>query len=231
MKTFLLVRSEYYELDSSKYRLGITANTLIPSLQNQTSKDFHVVLTMSPMDPQWTKRRNLFKTCGVPIIDDYKYMQEVPALEITVGDDDFLCANFIQVMQRVQPADENRALCAPNGYVFSDGELHIWRHSENVVEGIQWVEQDNANCHKAVIVSEKPGWVYVRHKMNSNMIPIIRGIPVAGLNWPGWQPRVLEKVSGIRIVTATAQGSEHYPHRSRSVVYAKGSFRKRRKGL
>lgn len=230
MKTFLLVRSEYFEIDSSKYRLGITANTLIPSLQKQTSKDFHVVLTMSPMDPQLSKRRNLFKTCGVPIIDDYKYVQEVPALEITVGDDDFLCANFVQVMQRVPAIEENRALCAPNGYIFADGELHVWRHSDNVVEGIQWVT-DDPNCHRAFSVSEKPGWVYVRHKMNSNMIPIIRGVPIEGLNWPGWKPNLVSKVSGIQIVTASAQGAEQHPFRSKSVVFAKGSFRKRRKGL
>lgn len=226
MKTFLLVQSEYFEIDSSKYRLGITEQTLIPSLQHQTCKDFCIVLTMSAMDPLWTKRIRLFQTCGVAVIRWYKWRQQTPANEIYVGDDDCLSPTFIERINALPLMEKNTAILIPNGYVFKDRQLMAMHNQTHVIEAGQWVDDEDDNCDRSVTIDD-PQWVYVRHRMNMSGHPTLNGGPKVSLDWPGWNPRFISMMSDIRIVTSTAVGCDPRRPRSNSVIRADGHLRKR----
>lgn len=228
MKTFIRIQSRYFEIDSSRYRLAISDQTIIPSLQNQSSKDFTVVLDQCPMDPIWTKRRNSFSSCGVPMTDWYDHKPEYPFLEITVGDDDFLVPSFVEVLQRVPQQTENTELLAEHGYLWADGKVYEWSGSHKVIEAIQWI--DDRECVRGIVVSNRPGWVHCRHQMNASLPESCDKVLPQGLKMAGWNPNLLDRICRMKIVQASAQGCELHPMRSKSVVFAEGSSRRRRKG-
>lgn len=57
---FALVRSEYWTADISRYRLAISRESLVASLQAQTA-DFQTVLQCCPADPFWSERIEAFQ--------------------------------------------------------------------------------------------------------------------------------------------------------------------------
>ena len=61
---YLRIRSEYFEPDTSRYRLAITQNTLVQSLRYQTGQNFTIVVNQSPLDPFTTKRQKAFEFAG-----------------------------------------------------------------------------------------------------------------------------------------------------------------------
>lgn len=230
MQTFLRIRSEYFEVDSSKYRLGITDVTLIPSLINQTSKKFVILLEMSAMDPCYTRRRGVFKSIGVPVyIDSHALDLPYPRFEVIVGDDDFLVKNFVAVINTLPQQRQNTMLLSPNGYVFESGELRVCNGRPDLVEAIQIVDDAPLSDSVGIEVSKYPGWIHVRHGMNLTFGKKTSGPVVSGLKWPGWNPRVVATYCGVSVKTATAQGCELHPTRSKSVVFASHSGKKRRR--
>ena len=230
MKTYVRIRSSYFEHDASKYRLSITQNTLIPSLQAQNSKDFTILLDMSDMDPFYTKRRETFASVGVTIRKTYSRIV-TPRIEIEVGDDDFLCGNFVQVIQRVEKQAANTRLIAPNGYIFVNGGLHPWTAHPDMVPVTQFVEPDNLHVDNRIELSKSPAWIYVRHNCcTDKFVGRTISIPaISGLNWPGWKEKIVGRLSEMAILTGTAEGCQLHPTRSKSVVFARGSSRNRRK--
>lgn len=226
--TFLRIQSEYYEVDSSKYRLGITDTTLIPSLIHQTDKQFVILLEMSAMDPNWSRRRRLFESVGVPVyVNESSLELPYPRIEIHVGDDDFLVKNVVAILKTLPEQTENTKLLSPNGYLFEDGKISLCNNREDLVEAFQYVRP--GSVEKSMLVSKYAGWIHVRHKMNLTSSPSVKGPEVKGLNWPGWNAGLVKRYSEISVTTATAKGCQLHPTRSKSVIYARGSQRKRRK--
>ncbi len=214
---YIRVRSEYFEHDSSRYRLALTQNTLCRSLKHQTNKDFRVLLQQSPMDPCFTKRMNSFSSiCG----DE----PDFPHIEVEVGDDDFLCPRFIELIRKIPFLEENSFLSFPNGYIFHEGKLKVWRGRDSLITVTSW-SHPGQHVETTIDASLEPAWIYVRHKMNSNLIPpdMITGGQVKGLQWPGWKESIVAKYCSTEVKTATSNGSTLHPRKSKSVVIGKGT--------
>lgn len=223
---YLSVRSEYFERDSSIYRLAITQNTLIPSLKNQTCKDFCVHLTQSPMDPRWTSRKSAFEF----VLDLYAPDQKEQRIEVEVGDDDFLCPTFIETLRKIPFQKENSFLSLPNGYIFHEGKLRVWRSKENIVSATMFVD-DSPHIGRTIEACLEPSWIYVRHQMNSNLIPIqqISGPQVNGLSWKGWKESLVAKYCKTEVKQATSNGCKLEPGRSKKAFMANGAGGARRR--
>lgn len=217
------IRSEYFENDSSRYRLAITQNTLSRSLKYQTDRDFTVSLNQSPMDPCWTRRRECFCSLTESEITG-------PRIEVEIGDDDFLCPGFVESIRKVPYQKENSILSFPNGYIFSDGKLRVWRGKENIVSVTMFVD-DTQHIGKTIEANHDPSWIYVRHSMNSNLIPIqqITGTPVNGLSWKGWKESLVAKYCRTEIKMATSNGCTLHPRKSKSMTIARDGGGARRR--
>ena len=214
---YIRVRSEYFEHDSSRYRLAITQNTLCSSLKHQTDKDFLVLLQQSPMDPFFTKRLESFRN----VVNDEP---DFPHIEVEVGDDDFLCPKFIEAIRKIPSREENFFLLFPNGYIFHEGKLKVWRGRDSLVTVTAW-SHPGEHVGNTIEASHEPSWIYVRHTMNANVIPplTIHGGQVKGLQWPGWKESIVAKYCSVEVKTATNNGCTLHPRKSKSVTMAKGS--------
>lgn len=177
LPVFIRVRSEYFESDTSKYRLAVTAQTLAESLRHQTNQGFSIVLNQSPLDPFFTKRSSLFRmalyhsrvhTEGLksdsshdidsPEILSGKLILEhdfidspldrIQRIEIEVGDDDFLRPQFIENIMKVPLQTRNTSIMCPNGYVFFEGILRPWRSREELIQTTMIVEQGKSGRHE-----------------------------------------------------------------------------------
>lgn len=220
---YIRVRSEYFEHDSSRYRLGITQNTLCKSLIHQTDKNFFVLLKQSPMDPFFTKRLESFRN----VVNDEP---DFPHIEIEVGDDDFLCPTFIDTIRKIPSQKENCFLSFPNGYIFLNGKMTVFRQRDNFVTVTSWVNPGE-HVGKTIDASVDASWIYVRHNMNSFVIPdkFTEGNRVNGLKWAGWKELIVAKYCNIELKTATSNGSTLHPRKSKSVVIGKGTGGARRR--
>lgn len=216
---YLLIRSEYSETDSSRYRLGITESTLCRSLAVQTDKQFQIVLQQSAMDPCWSRRRKAFK-------NRIDVMMGVPRIEVEVGDDDFLCPTFIESIRKIPLQQKNSFLICKNGFIFSDGQLHVWRGRDSMVETTMRVTE-SLHIDSRIEVTDDPSWIHVRHQMNATVIGAIRGSVVKNLQWDGWQQNIVQRYCEAQIKTATANGCELHPTKSRSVVFSRPKGRRR----
>lgn len=229
---FIRVQSEYFESDSSRYRLAITQNTLIQSLRHQTNRDFAIVLKQSPMDPFFTKRVKVFEYPQNRLLneDDFLESQESrdPRIEIAVGDDDFLCPTFVQNVIAVPLQDRNSFIVFQNGYVFFEGKLHPWRGREDLVQTTMFIF--DAQIRNSVLGSQYPSWIYCRHTMNTVVLPssMMKGAEIKDLKWDGWKQRVVAAYCKTIVITATSNGCTLEPMKSKSVRIAKCSGRTRK---
>lgn len=225
------IRSEYFEAESSRYRLAMSQQTIIPSLRLQKFQDFHVVLEMSPMDPLYSARLNAFKDIGAGLLLLEHYQRPpAPFLETTVGDDDFLNANLLAALQQAPAASQNTCLVIPHGYIFYDSKLHVLRNMPNLVDTVQWCHPDRA-IEKICEISQLPYWIYVRHGMNRSLLDksVLFSPEIQGLSWPGWNVNIVKRLAAVRVAEASCFGSTLHPTKSKSVVFATGT-RSRRRG-
>jgi hypothetical protein len=223
---YIRIRSEYFERDSSIYRLAITQNTLLPSLKNQTDKDFCVSLSQSPMDPRWTSRKAAIEA----VCHLYDSDQAEQRIEVEVGDDDFLCPTFIESLRKIPFQKENSFLSLPNGYIFHEGKLRVWRSKENIASATMFVD-DSPHIGRTIEACLEPSWIYVRHQMNSSLIPVqhIVGPQVSGLSWKGWKESLVAKYCKTEVKQATSNGSKLEPGRSKKAFLANGAGGARRR--
>lgn len=231
MEVLVKVSSSYFEIDTSKYRLAISELTLIESLKQQTDRKFRLSVEVSAMDPRYTKRIKSFRSIGVPmtLLHEETSLPETPYIEVSVDDDTFLHKEMIQALKTKSVSSVNRRLLAPNGYVFIDGKLQVCSEKPDIVEINQFVEADR-KIREEVSFTRSHCWIHVRHAENDRLrFDQKTSNEVIGLNWPGWQANVVHKFCTLKVVEGTAQGAELYPTRSKSVVYAHKSNRKRRK--
>lgn len=220
---YLRIRSEYFEADSSRYRLALTQNILCQSLRHQTDPEFMVLLAQSPMDPFWTKRKNSFQSRDA----------EEPTgqrIEVEVGDDDFLCPTFIETIRKIPLQQKNSFLVFQNGYIFHEGKLMVWRGRDDLVVVTMMIDP-GAHVGETVEATSNPSWIYCRHQMNSIVVPdeMLQGARVNGLKWAGWKENIVARYCKTAVKTATANGCELHPTKSKSAIFAKGSARNRRR--
>lgn len=234
MEVIVRVSSSYFEIDTSKYRLAISELTLIESLKQQTDKKFHLAVEVSPMDPCYGKRIAAFKAIKVPFESSPEglgkpYYLPVPYTEIAVDDDTFLHSEMIASIRKKTVSAVNRRILAPNGYVFRCGKLQVCSEKPDMLEITQFVQNDR-HVRDEVSFTQSHCWIHTRHAHNNSLLFDQKtSNEVTGLNWPGWQANILQKFCALRVTEATAHGAELYPTKSKSVVFARGSAKRRRK--
>jgi len=226
---FILIRSEYFTVDASRYRLGISEMTSIPSLRLQMDKDFTLVLDMCPMDPRWSMRLRAFESIGVPVIPMHEYTEEYQysmRVEIELQDDDFYSPELIEkVRSGSQRGIANMKLLVPDGYLFCNGELrHTTRHS---LVNIHMIREPHTKSGSFTRIAHSPMWVHVRHRMNytvTNQDDLFNAV-IPSLNWRGWNHHLVTKYSEMEIKTGTAVGAKESIYR-RKIVFKKKASRR-----
>lgn len=231
---YLNIRSEFEEKDTSRYRLALTEQILIPSLRHQVFKDFTVVLSQNPEDKYCDRRTKAFASVAEQVFSkaERDQIQLGQRIEVTCGDDDFLGPRFFEVIREAfTPERGNVQMFVEHGYIFHKGNLVVWRNKEELFPVTQF---GNPGCdivrHEGFSVSNEAQWIYTRHAMNSTIVheELIRGVPVK-LKWAGWDQRIVARYCEARLKTATANGCTLEPTKSKSIIFGKGSARSRRK--
>ena len=169
------------------------------------------------MDPFWTKRLESFRN----VVNDEP---DFPHIEVEVGDDDFLCPTFIDTIRKIPFREENSFLSFPNGYIFLSGKMMVFRQRDHFVTVTSWAKPGE-HVGKTIEACLEPSWIYVRHSMNSVIIPqnSVTGNKISGLKWPGWKESIVAKYCSVEVKTATNNGSTLHPRKSKSVVIGKGT--------
>lgn len=232
---YLNIRSEYSEADSSRYRFSLTENILIPSLKNQVARGAIIFLQQSPMDPYFKRREKAFRSVTDRLIPMHeKEGMDLPArVEATIGDDDFLGPEFVQRMRMgFVPERGNVQMHMPHGYIFFEGALHPWRNKEDLFEITQYGNPDSPIVrHEGFRIADTPQWIYCRHQMNFNPLSAseVDAPEIKLAAWKGWHQGIVARYCQTQVLTATANGCTLHPTKSKSMMYAKGSARSRRK--
>lgn len=231
MDVFVRVRSEYFNAELSIHRLNMSGLTLIPSLQQQTDRDFHLVLEYVENDPHLMRRLHHW--------NGFRRVEEIPEIdrvEVFVDDDVFLHQRFIQTCRRAAMRDRiPRTLAFSNGYVLRNGQLFQASRMTTVAFGVVQRGEAGQNGTSALqMVTQHPSWVYVDH---------VNKVPVANLHlhqeetplltrpwWRGFSAELVDECAQTTAILATADGYDVFPEH-RQMVFAKkgGSANKGRR--
>lgn len=231
---YLNIRSEFDDQDTSRYRMALTEQILIPSLLNQTSPEFTVILQQNPADKYASRREKAFLSAAQRVLlkQDRDQMHLGQRIEVTCGDDDFLGPRFFEVLREsFVPERGNVQMFVEHGYIFHDGNLYVWRNKEELFPVTQFGRPEcEIVRHEGFSVSNEAQWIYTRHAMNSTIVhqELIRGVPVK-IKWAGWDQRLVARYCEAKLKTATSNGCTLEPTKSKSILFAKGSARNRRK--
>lgn len=177
---YLLIQSAYTDPELSRRRLAISRATCIPSLKEQTQKPvIHVVVNAA--DPLLDERKAAFLQtgCEVKFIERdrwklYAEDWELPAIRrVTsrVDDDDILCRQFIEMVNKAAPASGDYAITWPTGYVYWRGQFYTLTHPGNQFVSLvsssfdphQIGHWEFHKSWKTKVVTDAPGWIWVRH--------------------------------------------------------------------
>tara|TARA_R110000868_G_scaffold14671_12_gene68026 strand:+ start:241 stop:1026 length:786 start_codon:yes stop_codon:yes gene_type:complete len=220
MWTYVRIRSEYWEHDSSRYRLALTQQTLIESLKNQTDKNFSLVLTVSQLDPYYTRRLMSFDSVGVPWYFQHEMDLEVPRRQIEIPDDHYLSPGLIRYLSSVAN-DKNIVYDMKTGFLLEDGVLREWTTDLNEVRATQITDGDRET-------QEFPfTWIRISNQMNAAMEGT-SGVE-AEVRWSGMNQNFISRIAKTKVVTGSALGCQLHPERSPSFLDGEKNFRNRGK--
>lgn len=231
MHVFVRVRSEYFNAELSIHRLNMSGLTLIPSLREQTDRDFRVVLEYVEEDPHLSRRLHHWNAFG-----RIQEIPEVERVEVFVEDDVFLHPRFIQTCRMAAMRDRiPRTLTFPSGYVLRDGEMFQASRLTTVAYGVVHrgeVGQEDTSALQ--IATHHPSWIYVDH---------VNKVPVAHLNlyqqteplkvkpwWRGFSSELVDQCAQTDAILATAEGYDAFPeHRQLVFIKTRGAANKGRR--
>lgn len=229
MDVVFRIKSEFFELETSKYRLAITDNVFCQSLRNQSDKTFRIIAEVSAMDPQYSRRFEVFQSVCPRVNQPHECWLTEDRLEVWCDDDIYFHPDFVKTL-RMQPLyQDHMRMLIPNGYIWHKGKLSVWHEKYDVVEALQ-IRNLRGVKWREMLLTNQPMWIAVRHQHNSNLL--FGKLPdkfVTGLSWAGWDEAIVDRYCRAKVITATAMGCELHPTKSNSVIYAKGSARNRRK--
>jgi len=233
VKVVLFILSEYFEVDSSKYRLAITNETLIPSLRvmDLGGHDVSVVLRMSPMDPRWTARIAAFESSGLPgcLWHDHRRISFAkglpPYVEVNLPDDLALSPDWLMktmsIVESIPEGEQNVWVNSHAGCVFDAEGI---RECRSVNSGFKCRLVRTLKRMPAIGVPgpEDPIWMQPQHKMMSGVE--IESYSENVLNkfcWDSIHLNTLRRYCELRVCTGTSAGATSYRHRSKSVIHAR----------
>ena len=229
---FVLVRSEYWTADVSRYRLGITKETLIPSLQAQTAR-FDCLLQACPADPFWSERVEMFQPLNTWPWWELKncvWRYGWPYLLVEIPDDLILPANAIARLRAEAEAiltrDNGHNPCYLNcqrGGVWQNGivrQLQIDVGSLPVRVKLVRSKIDKA-AFKADIGGGELWYQPVHQQMDSHLPSGWEQQPeIAASCIDHVKPRILSMYANAKIVTGTAENATVVlPRRTKSMYF------------
>lgn len=221
MRISFLVNSEYWEDDSSRYRLALTNQMLIPSLRYENLDDVSFWLRQSPMDPRWTLRREAFAFLGRSVghrgeHPAWKKMRKhSPLIEVQTPDDVALVPGFLQSLRVLSGRlRANTTIHFRSGLVWDEGVYH---------------EAFGAGVRVRILVGEnhwdsevkefrKVAWCVARHQMNDQWVDEISVGARATCCFESIHDNTLGRYCRMQIKTGTAAGATSFWHRGRSLI-------------
>ena len=170
------IRSSYSDPIMSRYRWGITRNTLIPSLAAQTNMEFDIQLISSPSDQLRDEKLKAFSEIAPTTIAPATWYNQPHdgrwRRTSRVDDDDMISVDFAGLIIE-QPFDGTECLFVlPNGYVWADGESYLWKNPQSQFVTLQsntrmtpysFAHQYFRLLAPSIVVSDAPHWMWVRH--------------------------------------------------------------------
>jgi hypothetical protein len=130
----ICIRSSYQDPQLSRYRLDLSRHTMVPSLRQQTCKQFQIYLRIHDDDPCFAERWAMWHSIGVPILRTKHFdCGNGLHLQTRLDDDDAVSRDFVADLQRVaSKQSQPRWIVQPHGLLFNDGRWYQMTHSENM---------------------------------------------------------------------------------------------------
>ena len=155
-------------------------------------------------------------------------IEDFPRIIVDVPDDEFLHKDFVKTIREMELPDENCFITVPHGYCLHQSKLRIFRNQPDrlLVLALPHPEQ---TVRKVIDGPQGFMWIHTRHNYSDVLETreMTTGIPVASLNWPGWNQKLVGKYCELQLKSATSAGvTVNFPRR---VVYA--GKRSKQKGM
>jgi hypothetical protein len=191
----ICIRSSYQDPQMSRYRLELSRHTMVPSLRQQTCRQFQIYLRIHDNDPNFTERWDMWSSIGVPIVRtmDIDHGDGLN-LQTRVDDDDAVSRDFVRDLQLIAAQQRRpRWIVQPQGMLFSDGRWFKMHHTSNmfgsvlVPGAIQIFQQTHGNLGKIarqlLVPANKRYWCWIRHA----------GTASVASTWRAQQPRATRR--------------------------------------
>lgn len=221
----LMVACEYWEDDSSRYRLAITNETLIPSLVYENLTDAHIWLRQCPMDPRWSIRREAFRYLSRPaqhrgMHPTWKQVKERrPVIEITTPDDVAFVPGFLGGLRRLaERTTENTTIWLTGGLLWEDRKYFECRGVGPVVR----ILVEDTPQLRTVREFRRVAWCVPRHQMNDAWVDGLEVGRLHASSLPCLSDSRLGRYCRTRILTGTAAGATALYHRGGSWIRSNG---------
>lgn len=224
MKVSFLVDCEYWEADTSRYRLAFTNELLVPSLRREDLSDVYFWLRQTAMDPRWSARREAFAFLGRPVKHrgehpPWRIAQRFrPVIEVQAADDIGFVPGFLSGLRELAArTTQNTTLHFRNGQIWEDGECR-----EAVGRGVRvriLVEDKPENRLTQDV--RKPAWCVAKHQMNDPWVDQLQIGSRVTCCVPGINASTLGRYCRLQVLTGTAEGATSVWHRGRSMILSK----------
>lgn len=230
MRVEFLVHCEYWEADTSRYRLALTNEMLIPSLRQEDLSDVSFFLRQTPMDPRWTARREAFAFLSRPVQHrgehpPWRKMRALrPIIEIDCPDDVAFLPGFLSGMRKLAAkTTENTTILLTGGVIWDDG---IYREATGPVVRVRILVEEDP-WQGTVREFRRVAWCVAKHQMNDPWVDELKIGERVVSSLPSICESTLRRYCRLQIATGTAAGATRMWHRGRSMILAAG-FKGRR---
>ena len=202
---FVLIRSAYANPGVSKFRLGVSRKTMLPSLAAQDT-DLTVVVSVARCDEHLQERMECFDSLPHKVKFVFRPFSQMPVRrhnllagdtwDLPIGpriavsrldDDDLISVDFMKTTRIAAEScsAEKAILDWPCGYVQSGALIYRWNNPSNQFITMLTNDGDNPHVHShfalgrklfpRVVVSNSRGWVWVRQPHSITMNTSRRG--------------------------------------------------------
>lgn len=244
MKTFVFLKQEYFEHDTSRYMLAVAKQTAYPSLKNQVVKDYRVVSCLSAMDPLWGRRISTSKKMiekryfispheQVPPDREYADKHGRPMLQICIPDDVILHTGFIQAIEITardwlsKYPEISCTMAIPDGLLFASGKFHHCPWNRSGIYCFLDAGQDHAG--HVLHFTNSVMWIRAKHHYSIDLDGEFHEVDFqmyGHIDVPS-----LQRICETRVATASALGSTLEHSRCHSCVRGSGGRVRRRRWL
>jgi hypothetical protein len=190
-------------------------------LKYQTEKDFTFVWLFSEGCKFERYRAKMLKAAGI----DFQFFepgQSELRTEIECDPACFLSSNTVAQTKTMQMdyylggSDKSDAVFS-SGFVHENGKTLICDRKCDSVSCSFHVKPMN-EFQQSYVVVENPAWIIVRHSLS--LSPMSSGVlrKPTKVDWPGWDPALVNRYVATRMATGTSKGSTLEPYKSKSLI-------------